>query len=113
MKWLYPELEPACVHSIEVQAPHVLYVEECGVLHGIAVLFLHGGPGAGCRPYHRRFFDPGRRDLTCTLEAAWSLHRAIPHSRLIVVPAAGHLASEPAMAEILVSVTDEMRDSYP
>jgi proline iminopeptidase len=39
---------------------HVVYVEECGNPDGIPVLFLHGGPGAGCKPYHRRFFDPAR-----------------------------------------------------
>jgi proline iminopeptidase len=38
--------------------PHVLNVEECGSPHGVPVVFLHGGPGAGCEPYHRQFFDP-------------------------------------------------------
>jgi proline iminopeptidase len=37
---------------------HVLYWEECGNPNGVPVLFLHGGPGAGCSPEHRRFFDP-------------------------------------------------------
>jgi proline iminopeptidase len=36
----------------------VLYVEECGNPQGLPVVFLHGGPGAGCEPYHRQFFDP-------------------------------------------------------
>jgi len=36
----------------------VLHVEECGSPGGLPVVFLHGGPGAGCEPYHRRFFDP-------------------------------------------------------
>jgi proline iminopeptidase len=35
-----------------------LYWEECGNPTGVPVLFLHGGPGAGCSPEHRRFFDP-------------------------------------------------------
>jgi proline iminopeptidase len=38
--------------------PHVLNVEECGSPQGLPVVFLHGGPGAGCEPYHRQFFDP-------------------------------------------------------
>ena len=38
--------------------PHELYIEECGNPHGLPVLFVHGGPGAGCEEYHRRFFDP-------------------------------------------------------
>jgi proline iminopeptidase len=37
---------------------HTLYWEECGHPTGTPVLFLHGGPGAGCSPEHRRFFDP-------------------------------------------------------
>jgi proline iminopeptidase len=35
-------------------------VEECGNPGGIPVLFVHGGPGGGCEPYHRQFFDPER-----------------------------------------------------
>jgi proline iminopeptidase len=42
---------------------HELYLEECGNPAGIPALFLHGGPGAGCEPYHRRFFDPQRYRL--------------------------------------------------
>jgi len=37
-----------------------LFVEECGNPDGLPVIFLHGGPGAGVSPYHRRFFDPQR-----------------------------------------------------
>ena len=43
---------------IERDEPHALYVEECGNPDGLPVLFVHGGPGAGCDPLHRRFFDP-------------------------------------------------------
>ena len=35
-----------------------IYYEQCGAPDGIPVLFLHGGPGAGCAPAHRRMFDP-------------------------------------------------------
>ena len=58
MHTLYPEIQPYVTHSLAVEAPHVLYVEECGNPRGIPVLFVHGGPGAGCEDYHRRFFDP-------------------------------------------------------
>lgn len=50
----------------------------------------------------------GRRDLTCTLEASWSMHKALSHSKLIIVPHAGHLAGEPAMIDALVTATDKM-----
>jgi proline iminopeptidase len=54
----YPDIKPYVKHSLQVELPHVLHVEECGNSHGLPVLFVHGGPGAGCEPYHRRFFDP-------------------------------------------------------
>jgi len=55
---LYPDIHPYVQHSLAVEAPHVLHVEECGNPAGLPILFVHGGPGAGCEPYHRRFFDP-------------------------------------------------------
>jgi len=58
MLTFYPEIVPYVKHSIDVDAPHQLYVEECGNVSGLPVLVVHGGPGAGCEPYHRRFFDP-------------------------------------------------------
>ena len=58
MKKLYPDIRPYKTQQISVDAPHVLYVEESGNPDGIPVLFVHGGPGAGCESYHRRFFDP-------------------------------------------------------
>ncbi len=54
---LYPQIKPYVEHSLAVDQPHVLHVEECGNPHGLPVLFVHGGPGAGCEAYHRRFFD--------------------------------------------------------
>lgn len=58
MNVLYPEIEPYHSFRITVNAPHELHVEQCGNPHGIPVVFLHGGPGGGCAPLHRRFFDP-------------------------------------------------------
>ncbi|MEO7325482.1 MAG: prolyl aminopeptidase [Dokdonella sp.] len=60
MRELYPEVEPYRTHRLAVDAIHELHVEECGNPEGLPVIFLHGGPGAGLSPYHRRFFDPGR-----------------------------------------------------
>jgi proline iminopeptidase len=55
---LFPDILPYATHRLAVDAPHELHVEECGNPKGLAVLFVHGGPGSGCEPYHRRFFDP-------------------------------------------------------
>jgi proline iminopeptidase len=60
MRELYPEIEPYRTQRIAVDGTHTLRVEECGNLDGLPVIFLHGGPGAGLAPYHRRFFDPAR-----------------------------------------------------
>ncbi|MDX1654316.1 MAG: prolyl aminopeptidase, partial [Candidatus Competibacteraceae bacterium] len=58
MSSLYPAIVPYATHRLAVDDRHSLYVEECGKAKGLPVLFLHGGPGAGCEPVHRRFFDP-------------------------------------------------------
>jgi len=58
MQDIYPKIKPYVTHTLRVQDPHRLHVEECGSPGGIPVLFVHGGPGAGCSPVHRCFFDP-------------------------------------------------------
>ena len=55
---LYPPLEPYHTDYLQVSPIHRLYYEQCGNPDGIPLVFLHGGPGAGCLPMHRRFFDP-------------------------------------------------------
>ena len=60
MRELYPEIEPYRTERFAVGDGHTLHVEECGNPGGLPVVFLHGGPGAGLSPYHRRFFDPAR-----------------------------------------------------
>lgn len=58
MQILYPEIKPYAQHELSVDDIHTLYIEECGVSDGIPVVFVHGGPGAGCGIHDRRFFDP-------------------------------------------------------
>jgi proline iminopeptidase len=55
---LYPEIEPHRSGMLELAGVHRMYWEECGNPAGQPVVFLHGGPGAGSAPAHRRFFDP-------------------------------------------------------
>ncbi|WBU60099.1 prolyl aminopeptidase [Paracoccus albus] len=55
---LYPHIDPFDRRKIDVGDGHVLYVEQAGNPHGEPVVVLHGGPGGGCSPYMRRFFDP-------------------------------------------------------
>jgi len=55
---LYPPIEPYRTGMLRLDARHTMYWEEAGNPRGVPVLFLHGGPGAGATPVHRRFFDP-------------------------------------------------------
>jgi proline iminopeptidase len=80
MPELYPDILPYAVHRLAVDDRHALYVEECGTAKGIPALFLHGGPGAGCEPYHRRFFDPTRYRVV--LFDQRGAGRSIPHADL-------------------------------
>lgn len=55
---LYPPIEPYDTGTLAVSGGHRLVYEQCGNPAGRPVVFLHGGPGAGYTPTHRRFFDP-------------------------------------------------------
>ncbi len=55
---LFEPIEPNKSGYLKVDDIHEIYWEECGNPQGIPVVFLHGGPGAGASPEHRRFFDP-------------------------------------------------------
>ena len=54
----YPEIEPFATGYLSAGGPHQIYWEQSGNPKGAPVIFLHGGPGAGASPAHRRFFDP-------------------------------------------------------
>jgi proline iminopeptidase len=55
---LWPEIEPFDSGYLKVSGIHEIYYELCGNPDGIPVFVIHGGPGAGCSPYMRRFFNP-------------------------------------------------------
>ncbi len=56
----FPAIEPYNSGRLQVDAVHSVYWEECGWPDGIPILFVHGGPGAGCSAFDRRFFDPAK-----------------------------------------------------
>lgn len=76
---------------------HAYFIEENQILTDIEKL-----PDVPVEIIH------GRRDLTCTLDASWSLHKAIPKSQLTIVEKGGHLAGEAVMTDALVSATDRL-----
>jgi proline iminopeptidase len=51
---------PLTSQQLAVSDGHEIYVETVGRADGIPAVYLHGGPGSGCQPDHRRLFDPER-----------------------------------------------------
>ncbi len=81
MAALYPEIEPFDTGTLQVDARHRLYYEQCGNPAGKPVVLLHGGPGAGCGPKMRRFHDP--RHYRIVLFDQRGAGRSTPHADLV------------------------------
>jgi proline iminopeptidase len=81
MRKLYPEIEPWDTGTLEVDARHTLYYEQCGNPDGKPVVLLHGGPGGGCSDKMRRFHDPARYRMV--LFDQRGAGRSTPHADLV------------------------------
>lgn len=55
---MYPEIQPYSQGFLDTEDGHRVYWELCGNPEGKPAIFLHGGPGGGCSPAHRRLFNP-------------------------------------------------------
>ncbi|ACT51591.1 prolyl aminopeptidase [Methylovorus glucosotrophus] len=94
---LFPEILPYRSDWLNVSARHQIYFEECGNPAGPAVVFLHGGPGSGCNPAQRRYFDPA-------------------HYRIILLDQRGcgrshpHGGTEENTTDLLVSDIEQLRE---
>lgn len=77
---LYPPIEPYASGVLDVGDGHSLYWERCGTQGAKPAVFLHGGPGAGCGPAHRRQFDPARYDVLLFDQRGCG--RSTPHASL-------------------------------
>ncbi|GAB4396637.1 MAG: prolyl aminopeptidase [Rhodoferax sp.] len=77
---LYPPIEPYEHGFLDTGDGHRVYWERCGNPRGIPAVFLHGGPGSGCGPDHRRLFDPAR--YCVTLFDQRGCGRSTPHASL-------------------------------
>ena len=58
MPGLFKEIEPFDSGRLQVDDLHSVYYEQCGNPRGKPAIFVHGGPGGGANPIHRRFWDP-------------------------------------------------------
>lgn len=77
---LYPPIEARRSGMLPVSALHTVYFEESGNPDGIPAVFLHGGPGSGTEPVHRRFFDPERYRIVLLDQRGAG--RSTPHAEL-------------------------------
>ncbi|MBK5927519.1 prolyl aminopeptidase [Rhodobaculum claviforme] len=75
---LYPPVEPFDQRMMDTGDGHRIYVEQCGNPQGIPVVVLHGGPGGGCSPAMRRYFDP--RSYRIVLFDQRGCGRSRPHA---------------------------------
>jgi proline iminopeptidase len=57
-EFLYAAIAPLKTGRLALDARHTMYWEESGNPRGVPAVFLHGGPGGGSAPDHRRYFDP-------------------------------------------------------
>ena len=58
VQYLYPPIDPFDQRVIDMGDGHQIYMEQSGNPDGLPVVVLHGGPGGGCSPAMRRYFDP-------------------------------------------------------
>jgi proline iminopeptidase len=63
LRSLYPEIEPFASGHLDVGDGHRVYWARVGTPGAKPAVFLHGGPGGGISPSHRRLFDPSRYDV--------------------------------------------------
>jgi proline iminopeptidase len=75
---LYPHIEPYDAGMLDVGDGNRVYYEQCGNPSGVAAIVLHGGPGSGCTPRHRRLFDPARYRIV--LFDQRNCGRSVPHA---------------------------------
>ena len=81
LRELYPEIEPYATGTLQVDARHTLYYEQCGNPDGKPVVLLHGGPGAGSNAKMRRFHDPAKYRIV--LFDQRGAGRSRPHADLV------------------------------
>jgi proline iminopeptidase len=80
LRGLYPPIEPYRSGHLDVGDGHQIYWELCGNPEGKSAVFLHGGPGAGCSPDHRRQFDPEHYNILLFDQRGCG--RSTPHASL-------------------------------
>ena len=60
MRESYPPIQPYREETLQVSQLHTIHFEESGNPTGKPIVVLHGGPGGGCPPFYRQYFDPSK-----------------------------------------------------
>lgn len=77
---VYEPIEPYASGMLDVGDGHRVYYERCGTPGGKPAVFLHGGPGGGISPMHRRLFDPALYDVLLFDQRGCG--KSVPHASL-------------------------------
>ncbi|WP_323688040.1 alpha/beta fold hydrolase [Rhizobium sp. AN69] len=80
LRSFYPEIEPFESGMLDVGDGHTIYWERVGTRGAKPAVFLHGGPGGGVNPTHRRVFDPALYDVILFDQRGCG--RSTPHAEL-------------------------------
>ena len=80
MPGLFPDIEPYEAGCLPVDDLHSVYFEQCGNPKGKPAIFVHGGPGGGSSPIHRRFWDPTQYRIILFDQRGCG--RSTPHAEL-------------------------------
>lgn len=80
MRELYPPIQPYKEGTLKVSDLHTIHFEESGNLQGKPVVVLHGGPGGGCPPFYRQYFDPNKWRVVMFDQRGCG--QSIPHAEL-------------------------------
>ncbi|TYR32789.1 prolyl aminopeptidase [Mesorhizobium microcysteis] len=80
LRTLYPEIEPYETGFLDVGDGHTVYWERVGTRGAKPAVFLHGGPGGGFSPVHRRLFDPALYDVVLFDQRGCG--KSTPHAEL-------------------------------
>jgi proline iminopeptidase len=80
LRTLYPEIEPYETGHMDVGDGHAIYWERVGTKGAKPAVFLHGGPGGGFSPVHRRLFDPALYDVVLFDQRGCG--KSTPHAEL-------------------------------
>ena len=99
--YLYPPLDPFDQRIVDVGDGHKVYVEQCGNPAGIPVVVLHGGPGGGCSPAMRRYFDPAKYRIVLFDQRGCG--RSRPHAS-VVANTTWHLVADIELIRVTLGV---------